>query len=1217
MRSFSIFKFVLRRLGDDWKLLLSIFSGILIASTLVAGAPAYLNSLERLTLNTAINRASQSFVDMMAFASNVPLVATSLRSTDAEIDQAINENIADFYVGRERYIKGSVLLVGTPRNPLSRDNSDVVSRGYLQYLSNVERHVTFEQGRMSSDVIVSGERGPVIEALVGTPSAELFGLSPGDEVQLTPSLGNPAIVTVKIVGVIRPTDPTERFWQQNASIFLDPDPLEEAPDPGVIVDPEEPPLSLFVTEKALLEGVGSAFPGSLVSSTWFIFVDKEKLKTIPPRELADRLENLENAFARNLEGSALFTGTTSLLTRYERRSFFSAIPLLLLMTIMVITVLYFMAMMISYLVQSRENDVALLRSRGIGTALLVKIYALEGILITVIAVLLAPFLAIALIALSGKLPYFNDITGGSMLPVELKLLPFLVAASVGMVSLAIYVIPSVWGARTGLIIHKLRSSRPPLVPAFQRYYLDILLLVIGGLVFWELNARGQLVSGGLFRDVEVNEALLLAPVLLLTLVALLFMRFFPLFVRFISGESPDMVHLLTWAASVSLVAVTAANGFRTGDMAGSLTVLFLVSAVGGAYWLTHKASHAASKAYGLIAQGLLVSLVLWLHPPQLGSAGLAPSIGLMAVVPGQFLFIGLRRLSRKSPVWVSMGLWHMARNPLQYSWLVLLLVMITGLGVLATTVGGTLNRSYQDRVLYDTAADFRITGIPGRIAGGPEALKARYASMPGVRDVSLGVRVSGSLGANYTGLRIQVLGVDAQEFQYFAWYRDDFSEHSLPEVMRSLLPVTVRSPIELPADSAEIGLFLKPEFNFGNIFVWVVVQDAFGSTETVSLGEAGEAEWHRISARLPRQMAPPLTLVSVQIFEPVFGPAGTAGFIRFDDIHVVTRSGEVIVLEDFEDIRTAWLPLATSSISTDVIRVSDDDVLLGDRSGIFRFGKDTDNGVRGIYRSPGGGPVPIVASSSFMKASGSRLGDSIIVEVRNRFIPVIIQDVVDYFPTLDPRGGGFIIADRDTLLTHINILSSDTKTSPNEMYVSQAQGAGDAFRDIVVRMVGEQGVRDRERQLEELRLDPLITAGWQAMVLLTAAVIIFTAGLGYITYLLAFAERSRSEMGFLLSLGLSSRQMAKMLTMEHLVIVFVGLALGTITGWVMSDLMVSSVAVTEDGRQVVPPFILQADLRFLAPIYAALIGIFLASIYRLIRSMRQVDLQTLSRMEGN
>jgi len=166
-------------------------------------------------------------------------------------------------------------------------------------------------------------------------------------------------------------------------------------------------------------------------------------------------------------------------------------------------------------------------------------------------------------------------------------------------------------------------------------------------------------------------------------------------------------------------------------------------------------------------------------------------------------------------------------------------------------------------------------------------------------------------------------------------------------------------------------------------------------------------------------------------------------------------------------------------------------------------------------------------------------------------------------------------------------------------------------------MVGQGGVSDREMQMEELRLDPLITAGWQAMVLLAAVVIIFTAGLGYVTYLLAFAERSRSEMGFLQSLGLSRSQMTKLITLEHLVIVVIGLTLGTVTGWVMSDLMVSSVAVTQDGLEVVPPFILQTDLGFLLPIYAALIGIFLLSIYRLTRSMRRVNLHAIARMEGN
>ena len=49
-------------------------------------------------------------------------------------------------------------------------------------------------------------------------------------------------------------------------------------------------------------------------------------------------------------------------------------------------------------------------------------------------------------------------------------------------------------------------------------------------------------------------------------------------------------------------------------------------------------------------------------------------------------------------------------------------------------------------------------------------------------------------------------------------------------------------------------------------------------------------------------------------------------------------------------------------------------------------------------------------------------------------------------------------------------------------------------------------------------------------------VIILTAGLGYITYLLAFAGRSRAEMGLLQSLGLSRKQTIGLLSLEHVVI---------------------------------------------------------------------------------
>ncbi len=1220
MRAFSTFGFIIKRLGSDWKLLLSIFAGIIIASTLVAGAPVYLNSLARLTLNTSIDRSSDLFLNIFAFAPNVPLTEERLSVTDGEIDRLIDDNIADFYISRERYLKGTTLLVGTPRRPLANADVDLVSRGYLQYLSNVDRHVEFVEGRAFTDSVTPTEGGLHVEVAVGSAPAHVFELEVGDKLEMKPSLGTDVAVIAEIVGIIEPVDPSADYWQQNASVFMEPAPLEEIPDVGIEVDPEEPPIALFVTKQALIDSLGKAYPGSLVSSSWFIFVDKEPLKRIRPEDLSERLDNLESGLAIRMQGSAVFTGITSLLDRFERRSFFTSIPLLLLLTIMVITALYYLSMMVSYLVQSREDDVALLRSRGVSLVQLVRIYAVEGLIITAVAVVIAPLLAMGAIALSGKLPYFADITNGALLPVNWRWMPFLASAAVGALGLVIFVVPSVIGARTGLVIHKLRSSRPPDVPFFQRYYLDIMALAIGGLVFWELNARGQVVSGGLFSGVEINEALLFAPVLLLTLVALVFMRFFPMFVRFISGESAGLAHLYVWVITGALALTLLLDAMRLSDatdgsIAGVAAPLALMLGGVGAYWATQRTERMWSRLYGLVAQVALIAALMLLYRPTEGTLAFLPSIGFLAIVPLQLVFLGLRLLSQRAPVWVSLSLWHMARNPLQYSWLVLLLVMVAGLAVLATTVGGTLNRSYKERILYDVATDMRVSGIPGYISRSVQGLKERYATIPGVTSVSMAYRDQGTLGANFTGSSFRMLAVESDEFHYHSWYREDFSRSTLPEVMRALNPLSVNEPLTLPEDAEAIGLWVKPEERYSNMYMWLALQDAEGVLDTQSLGNMGPPEWHVRTVELPRSMKRPLQLVSIQVFEPVFGPAGTAGSILLDDVFTVNGRGEVHTLEDFEDSRPSWLPLATSTLSSDSLTFTGEDVREGAQAGLFTFGKDTDNGLRGMYRSPSGGPVPVVASSSFLRTSGARVGDAFIVELKGRFVPIHIRDSVDFFPTLNPYGAGFLLADIDTLIRHINILSPAVVATPNEMFIQKATGAGAAVHDVVARLVGRDLVRDREKQLEQVRLDPLITAGWQVMVALAMGIILFTAGLGYVTYLLAFANRSRNEMGFLQSVGLSSRQMVGLLALEHFIIVAVGVGLGSGAGWVMSDLMVSSVAVTESGRQVVPPFVMETDFGMLAPLYAALIGIFALSVYWLTRSMRNVDFHAISRME--
>ena len=1215
MQPLSTRRYVIRRLIDDWKLLLSIFLGITIATTLITGAPVYIQALERQGINTAIDRAPGSLLDIFIFARNVPLDADSLEGADRLIDEGVERHLSEVVRGRERYLRGPTYLVGLPRQPIVDGRR--VSRGYFQSLSNLEHHVTFVQGRMATDEVLPGPRGPIVEVVLGAPTASVFGVAVGEVVTLTPSLNNRTRVQARIVGILEPTDPTDEYWQHNSSIFVDPGPLPEGPDIGVEVDPEEPPLAAFVTLGAFVEGVGRAYPGTLITSTWMIFVDKDGLKSWSTSKSVSRVNALEGDLVSGLPGVAVFTGIKALVADYNERSFFSRVPLVLLMSIMVITVLYYLGMMVSYLVQSRESDVALLRSRGASTRQLLRLYALEGLVLTAVAAVVAPFLAMGAVAAAGKLPYFRDITGGDFLPVELRWMPFLVAIGAGLLSLAIFVVPGVVGARAGLVIHKLRSSRPLSVPFFQRYYLDVGLLVLGGLVFWELRARGELVSGGLFQDVKVNEALLLAPVLLLTVVALLFMRFFPLFVRFISGESPALLHLAVAATLGALAPSIVARELGDDSGLASVAPLVLLAALAGIYWATNRAQGLQPRLWGLASQAGVVAFVVMLQPPATDEISFVPTIAFILIVPAQILYILFRWLAQIAPVWVSMGLWHMARNPMQYSWLVLLLVMVTGLGVLSTTVGGTLDRSQRERILYDTVADIRVTGTPGFFNRGNRDLKELYLTIPGVTAVSMALRGEGTVGTSYFGSQFETLAVESQDFQYISWYRDDFSTRPLSGVMRALHVGTRSQPLAIPEGAEEIGVWIKPLDAYPNVFLWMVLKDARDVAHTVTLGGLGAPDWHRMSAEIPAHLEPPLELVSVQLYEPVFGPGGTPLVLLLDDIHVPNgREGEVDVLDGFED-RNEWSPLATSMISSDSIALTAKDVYRGERAAVFSVGKDTDRGIRGFYRSPSGRPVPIVASSSFITRTGHQVGDALIIEMMGRLVPVVIRDSVDYFPTMDPGGGGFIVTDLDGLLDHLNLISPIARFAPNEIFITEAPGAAQSVRDVVATLAASTtGVHDREALLASVRLDPLITAGWRAMVPLSLAIILVSASLGYVTYLLSYANRSRSEMGFLQSLGLSGRQALGLLSLEHIVILIVGLGLGTWAGFQMSALMVSSVEVTETGDKVIPPFILMTDWSYMLPIYAALVGIFVAALYWLKRSMLRVDLQAVSRVEG-
>ena len=167
MQNLSVSRYVLEHLRDDWRLLLSVFVGIAAATSLVAGTPVYLRSLEAQAISAAIDRSDSRALNMFALAPYVPLTSAGLEGSGRAVEGALASFEPPIVRGLVRHIRAPFYSVGTPDQPLPLPGQGNALQGYLQSLDDVERHVRFVTGRMATDSVSAGPRGPVVEAVIG------------------------------------------------------------------------------------------------------------------------------------------------------------------------------------------------------------------------------------------------------------------------------------------------------------------------------------------------------------------------------------------------------------------------------------------------------------------------------------------------------------------------------------------------------------------------------------------------------------------------------------------------------------------------------------------------------------------------------------------------------------------------------------------------------------------------------------------------------------------------------------------------------------------------------------------------------------------------------------------------------------------------------------------------------------------------------------------
>ena len=740
---------------------------------------------------------------------------------------------------------------------------------------------------------------------------------------------------------------------------------------------------------------------------------------------------------------------------------------------------------------------------------------------------------------------------------------------------------------------------------FQRYHLDTFLLVLGALFYWEIYSRGELVAGGLFRDANVNEVLFVAPVLLVLLAGLLFVRLFPMALRYAGGESPALIDIL------ALAAVTASAALALLDTPGeSLWSVLALLGIGAAYWAGRMAARPNLRYAAWAIQFALAAAFVYLAEPfSAPGPRIAPAVGLVALVPAQLGFAALAAYSRTAPVSVVMAIRQMARNPHPYMLLSLLLVLVTGLATFAATVGTTLAGRDVDVVRYEVASDVRIAEV-GRYVD-VAALESRYEAIPSVESVSAAYR-GRVLGLPGVGDEFELLALDAGSFLQTAWYRDDFSDRTLSELMQSVSLRIGAGPEPLPDRASALGLWGKLAPISAPVLVTVTLRDGEGVTTAIDLGTLNEREWSRVVVDLPGGMAAPVTVTSVRML-PVPGLVGISGTVLVDSLFAV-QDGAEIVLHDFAG-PARWTPVPTSMSLADSVLAISRDAGIGAGSMDYFYGEGSSRAAPGVYDSPSGGPLPVVVHVPAGSEPEIDVGHAFVADIGGYLVPSVVVDTVEYFPTVDTRRRSLAVCDLDILQEHLEALGASGHVVPNELFLRLKPGADAGVRGEVKSLAPRLSrVLDRldPDEVRNLTPDggPLVTAGWRAMSLAALAASAFAAVVGYAAHLLSAARRIRRENDLLQSLGATGRQGAARLVLENLVVVAVGMALGAWAGLLMSELFVP--ALSPSGPPV-PPVLVTTDWAVLGAIWAveafAFAAMLLLFARRIARSDASLDLE--------
>ena len=587
-----------------------------------------------------------------------------------------------------------------------------------------------------------------------------------------------------------------------------------------------------------------------------------------------------------------------------------------------------------------------------------------------------------------------------------------------------------------------------------------------------------------------------------------------------------------------------------------------------------------------------------------------------------------------APTWLALGLWQVGRNPLSATRLVLLLVLAAGLGAFAASFGGTLERSYRERARYETGTDVRIVNADIARSGPSEDMQALVEAPEGVDSASQLLRTTGGFSSGSSTDRFQLLAVDPETLGDVTWWRDDFAEDSVPELLTKL-ETEPETPwgIPLPPDARRLGLWVRSAQGEDPLSqLSAIVEDGNGRYFTIFLGTLQSDEWTYFEAPLEPtrrfsfrravptlQPAPPFDLVSLQIVQRSRSAGMSAGAFFVDEISTrgAAEGSPLTSVRTFETIDDLAVIDIGPLTRTDSLQLIDGAGRAREPALLFSWGATTAFVQRGFYAGPDTYELPVLVSPGVLRETNQRVGDAIALGTGSARVPGRIVGEVNFFPTLNPTdGAGFIVIGIEGLLRQQNLVGQGGEVQANEVWYRLDENLGPDERAETIAAIGVATASgrtiDREELLATSKADPLVAAGWGALLLVAYGAVLFLGGTCFVAHsILSVGERGR-QFALLRTLGLGGQQIRAVVWFEHMLVVGIGIGAGYVLGQRTGALLMPFLDRTQDGVAVLPPYVIETSLLSIGALYVLMASVFVAATLFVVRIYNGLSLgQTL------